>query len=170
MNWYVIQVKSGYEHKIAEKCEILISSKILHECFIPEYICRKKYQGIWQDVKDVLFPGYIFMITDHIEELNVELRKVPDFTKILGKKETEIYPLEEKEVMFLETFGKEEHLVEMSIGFIQGDKIHVTQGPLQGKEGMITKIDRHKRIAYIQLSMFNKETTAKVGLEIISKC
>lgn len=58
----------------------------------------------------------------------------------------------------------------MSTGFIQGDKIFVTEGPLQGKEGLIIKIDRHKRIAYLQLSMFNKETIAKVGLEIISKC
>ena len=58
----------------------------------------------------------------------------------------------------------------MSTGFIQGEQIFITEGPLQGKEGQIIRIDRHKRIAYLQLSMFNKETTTKVGLEIISKC
>ncbi|RJV84975.1 transcription antiterminator, partial [Erysipelotrichaceae bacterium AF19-24AC] len=79
-------------------------------------------------------------------------------------------PLDEEEITFMKSFGKEKHVVEMSTGFIQGDQIFITEGPLQGKEGLIIKIDRHKRIAYLQLSMFNKETTTKVGLEIISKC
>ncbi|HFL3113473.1 TPA: KOW motif-containing protein, partial [Clostridioides difficile] len=79
-------------------------------------------------------------------------------------------PLTEEEVAFMKSFGKEEHVVEMSTGFIQGEQIFIIEGPLQGKEGQIIRIDRHKRIAYLQLSMFNKETTTKVGLEIISKC
>ena len=89
------------------------------------------------------------MITDQIDQLNIELKKIPDFVK---------------------AFGKENHVVEMSTGFIQGEQIFITEGPLQGKEGQIIRIDRHKRVAYLQLSMFNKETTTKVGLEIISKC
>ena len=55
-----------------------------------------------------------------------------------------------------------------STGFIQGEQIFITEGPLQGKERQIIRIDRHKRIAYLQLSMFNKETTTKVGLETVS--
>lgn len=57
----------------------------------------------------------------------------------------------------------------MSIGFIKGDIIHIVKGPLKHKEGLIVKIDRHKRIAYINLALFNEERIAKVGLEIISK-
>ncbi|WP_416239277.1 KOW motif-containing protein, partial [[Clostridium] innocuum] len=53
----------------------------------------------------------------------------------------------------MKSFGKEEHVVEMSTGFIQGEQIFITEGPLQGKEGQIIRIDRHKRIAYLQLSM-----------------
>ena len=170
MNWYVVQVRSGHEKQIAEKCGTMISNSVLKECFIPEYVRRKRYLGEWHDVRDVLFKGYVFMITDAVEQLNVELKKIPDFTKIIGRKNMEIFPLAESEVAFLESFGKEEHVVDMSVGFIKGDQIFITEGPLQGKEGLIMKIDRHKRIAYLQLSMFNKETVTKVGLEIISKC
>lgn len=109
-------------------------------------------------------------IINHIEELNVELKKIPDFTKIIGRKKAEICCLDEDEIVFIKSFADKKYTVDMSTGFIQGDKIFVTEGPLQGKEGLIIKIDRHKRIAYLQLSMFNKETIAKVGLEIISKC
>ena len=145
MKWYVGQVRSGHERKIVEKCRTMIS-------------------------KDILFKGYIFMITDQIDQLNIELKKIPDFVKVIGKKKADIFPLNEEEVAFMKSFGKENHVVEMSTGFIQGEQIFITEGPLQGKEGQIIRIDRHKRVAYLQLSMFNKETTTKVGLEIISKC
>lgn len=169
MGWYVIQVRSGHEKEIVEKCECLISKDILQECFIPEFVCQKRYKGKWNDEKTILFRGYVFMITEKPHLLSVELNKVPDFTKMIGVKKTEVFPLEEDEVAFLKSFGRKEHIVEMSIGYIQGDVVHVTEGPLKGKEGLITKIDRHKRIAYLQTSMFNKETVTKVGLEIISK-
>lgn len=169
MNWYVIQVRSNHEKEIADKCRFIISDDILKECFIPEYITKKKFRGQWHDIREVLFKGYIFLISDHIDELFNELKKIPDFTKVIGKKKDIIYPLKDNEIEFLKTFGKDEHIVDMSIGYIEGETIHITEGPLQGKEGLITKIDRHKRIAYINVNIFNEETTAKVGLEIISK-
>lgn len=169
MGWYVVQVRSGHEIEISEKCKKLIPKSILLDCFIPEYTYQKKYTGSWHEVKDVMFKGYFFLITDEIEILNVELNKIPDSMKLIGKKKAEIFPLDDEEVMFLQSFGKDDHIVDVSVGYIQGDKVHVTKGPLKGKEGLITKIDRHKRIAYLQIDMFKKETIAKVGLEIISK-
>ena len=92
MNWYVVQVRSGHEKQIAEKCRTMISNDILTECFIPEYIHKRKFSGVWHDVKDVLFKGYVFMITDKIDLLYSELKKIPDFVKVIGKKQAEIYP------------------------------------------------------------------------------
>jgi transcriptional antiterminator NusG len=57
----------------------------------------------------------------------------------------------------------------MSKGIIEGDHIIVESGPLKGYEGFIKKIDRHKRIAFIDVELFNTVTTVKVGLEIVSK-
>lgn len=79
MNWYVVQVRSGHEKQIAEKCRTMISNDILTECFIPEYIHKRKFSGVWHDVKDVLFKGYVFMITDKIDLLYSELKKNTGF-------------------------------------------------------------------------------------------
>ena len=111
MNWYVVQVISGHEKMIAERCSKLISKDILKECFIPEYICEKRFRGSWHEVKSPLFAGYVFMISDQIDELNVKLRLIPDFTKVIGKKKAETYPLDEEEVTFLKSFGEESHIV-----------------------------------------------------------
>ena len=57
----------------------------------------------------------------------------------------------------------------MSQGYIVGDKVNIISGPLVGYEGKIKKIDRHKRIAYIEVSLFDQVVVVQVGLEIISK-
>ena len=65
--------------------------------------------------------------------------------------------------------GGEEQVVRMSEGIIEGEKVHVTDGPLQGMEGYIRKIDRHKRKAYLEISMFGRIQSVQIGLEIVKK-
>ena len=57
----------------------------------------------------------------------------------------------------------------MSTGVIEGDRVIVTDGPLVGREALISKIDRHKRLAYLDMRMFGRIKTIKVGLEIVRK-
>ena len=168
-NWYVIQVRSGLEEKIKRSCEILISEEILQECFIPKYKCTKKFKGVWDVVEAKLFPGYIFLVSDEPNFLFQELKRVPEVTKLLGKYGQDIFPLNKDEIIFLKSFGETDHIVNLSTGYIEGDKIKVTNGPLINKEGLIKKIDRHKRIAYIELDFLGHSVDAKVGLEIIKK-
>ena len=59
--------------------------------------------------------------------------------------------------------------MKMSEGIIEGDQIIVTRGPLCGKEGLIQKIDRHKRKAWLEMKMFGREQRVEVGLEIVEK-
>ena len=45
----------------------------------------------------------------------------------------------------------------------------VIRGPLKGHEARITRIDRHKRLAWMDMDMFGRHKTIRVGLEIVSK-
>ena len=38
-----------------------------------------------------------------------------------------------------------------------------------GMEGMIKKIDRHKRKAWLEVPMFGRVQTVQVGVEIVAK-
>lgn len=57
----------------------------------------------------------------------------------------------------------------MSSGIIENDRVQILSGPLMGMEGNIRRIDRHKRIAYMEIEMFGRTVEMKVGLEIIRK-
>lgn len=168
-NWYVIQVKSGHEEKIKDICDRMIPHSILIECFIPKTKRVKKIRGRFKEIEEILFRGYVFMISDAIDDLYQYLQLIPELTKVLGNDGSHILPILKEEAIFLLNFGKEDHIVDMSQGYIKGDKITVISGPLIGNEGIIRKIDRHKRIAFIELKLFDQITTVKVGLEIISK-
>lgn len=78
-------------------------------------------------------------------------------------------PLSQEEVELLLKLGKEEQLVAMSTGIIENDQVRILTGPLQGMEGYIRKINRHKRKAWVSIEMFGRSVDMEVGLEIISK-
>lgn len=115
-----------------------------------------------------MFPGYLFFITDRIDEIHYEQKRLPQLTKILGTG-AEFIPLSEKEVEMLAKIEDERHLVKMSEGYIVGDQVIITSGPMQEMGGTIRKIDRHKRIATIQMEMFGRVMDVVMGLEIIRK-
>ena len=137
--WYVMQVRTGTEENIRCQCQRLISSNVLERCFIPYYQQKKRFQGEWHIQERILFPGYVFLIAQNLECLSENLRKVIGMTRLLGT------------------------------GIIESDQVRILTGPLQGMEGCIRKIDRHKRKARVSVEMFGRSVDMEVGLEIISK-
>ncbi len=166
--WYVMQVKTSTEENIKLQCERVIPASVLERCFLPYYKERKHVQGEWKTFQKILFPGYVFVVTDELEKLYPCLRKVQGLTKMLGA-DKEIIPLSDREVTFLRRMGGEDLLVEMSEGIIEGGAVTVTSGPLMGMEGLIKRIDRHKRKAWLETDMFGRKQTVQVGLEIVEK-
>ena len=53
-NWYVVQVRTGKEEEIVKKCQFYIDHGILLDCFIPITKKKKKYQGSWHIVDEIL--------------------------------------------------------------------------------------------------------------------
>ena len=166
--WYVIQVRTGTEENIRLQCQKYISSDVLTNCFIPYCEEKKHIQGKWMIQKRILFPGYVFLDADESEQLYRKLKNVSGLTKLLGTGD-EVVPLTKEEESFLMTFGGDEQIVQISEGIIENSKVIIFSGPLKGKEGYIKKIDRHKRKAFLEMSLFGRTQKIQVGLEIFSK-
>lgn len=137
--WYVMQVRTGTEENIRCQCQRLISSNVLERCFIPYYQQKKRFQGEWHIQERILFPGYVFLITQDPEKLVNGLRKVIGLTKLIGTGD-EIVPLVQEEIDLLMKIGTDKQLVEMSSGIIENDRVQILAGPLMGMEGNICRI------------------------------
>ena len=165
--WYVVQVISGQEHNIAEICKIKMLQEN-EEVVIPMYQRKKKIKGKYELCQAILFPGYVFFDTDEVEDLFYRLKDIKQLTRILRTGD-DFTPLHEKEVAFLSQFGRKKHVVEMSVGYIEGDEVIITSGPMVDWTGKVKKIDRHKMIAVLEVEFFGRMTDVTVGLEIVEK-
>lgn len=166
--WYVMQVYTGNEDRIRDLCRKRIPEECLEECFIPLYEEKRRIRGEWTIQKKVLFPGYLFAVTDTLTELRIQLRRISGLTRLLGAGD-EIIPLNDEEVRFIRQMGGDDHIVGMSEGIIEGSTVIIQDGPLAGWEAYIKKIDRHKRKAYLEIDMFGRRQRVEAGLEIFYK-
>ncbi|MCM1263700.1 MAG: antiterminator LoaP [Butyrivibrio sp.] len=165
---YVVQVRSGTEESIRIQCSKRIAPEIMERCYIPYYEKKRRYGGAWHMEQRILFPGYVFIISDALEELYTGLKNVMGLTKLIGTGK-DIIPLTEQEILLLGRLVNNDGLVELSQGIMHGGNAVITNGPLKGLEGCIRRIDRHKRVAWIAIEMMGRVVETQVGLEILAK-
>lgn len=166
--WYVLKVRTGSEESARTKYVENVPGEVLEECSVFYYEEVHRYRGEWVTEKRVFLPGYLFVATEEIDELEKQLRRIEGKAEFLGNRE-EIFPLTREETDFLNSLGGEEQIIRMSEGVIEKSRLKVMSGPLRGKEGLIRKIDRHKRRAYLEAPIFGEMQMVRVGLEVKSK-
>ena len=166
--WYVIQVQTGREEQIIAEIESYEVRQYCDEIFAPRCERKKRYLGEWHLETGLLFPGYLFVISSRPEELYQALKRIPRLTKLLGTGE-KWTAMSEEDIRIVELLSGRDHLMKLSEGYMQGDEVTVTGGPLKGLEGKISRIDRHKRLAWLKVELFGRTVELQAGLEIVRK-
>ncbi|MCI6677330.1 MAG: antiterminator LoaP [Clostridiales bacterium] len=168
--WYVIQVKSGQESLTCQLIRTIITNGELIDCFFPQRERMRKINGAWGVIKEKLFPGYVFVVTDNPEEIFLKLKSVPKLTKLLGDNQGTFIPLQEKEIYFIQRWGGNDHVASISKVMIEkGNKVKILEGNLKDYEGEIVKVNLHKRIAVVRTTFMGSTTDVHMGIEILQK-
>ena len=167
-NWYAIQVRTGSEKMICEKIIQAVDNHLYQSCFVPlaEYIVKR--EGVYQKRIRPLFPGYFFIITDCIEQVSGQLSKISAFKRVL-KSDNVFTPIEQEEADVIAGLYDDDYLVRLSKGMIVNSRVIVLSGPFQGREGLIKKIDRHRRIGLVEMTMMGRPMEIQIPLEIVEK-
>lgn len=166
--WYVIQVMTGDEKVTIDMCKAIVQDDDIYEFFIPEVDRKKRIKGKWYNIRKPMFPGYVFISTERMKELYEKLKNVPKLTKVLGTDHT-VTPISQSEENLIKRLTNKQHIAEISVGYIEGDRLIISEGPMMGMEAMVKKIDRHKRIAVLSVTMFGNSTDVTMGLEVLRK-
>ena len=167
--WYVTQTSVDKEYESIEKCRRALDESVVSRIFTPVSEMMKKYQGEWHITNSVLFPGYIFLESDTdsrtLEKLLWRIPGVVTPVKIGGG----FNPITKEEEIFLREMMDENYHVRFSTGYIVDNQLVIKHGPLDGKTALVRKIDRHKRLAMMDVSIFQETKIVKVGLEVVAK-
>lgn len=179
--WYVLYVKSNTEHRVIKEMNQYIETLSLNykvEPFVLEseqYYRNKKYQQLGNKYqKRPLFPGYVFIETDmpateFIDIFYGFIYKSSSIIKLLPSNNKNRLAISDEEKTRLEYLFLGRRCLNHSEGYMEGDAIIITLGPLVGQEGLIKKINRHNCTAEVEISLFNQKQKIKVALEIVSK-
>lgn len=166
--WYVIQVQARHETAVVEKCHarnVLLPGEdvftILSERMVKE-------RGEWKKKTEVAFQKYIIAETEDTDSFRIRLRRVEEMAKMLGV-DDRIVPIYPEEQELLEKLGGAEHVIRYSEGYMAGEKLVVTEGPMKGMEGRVKWTDRHQRIAGIEMFLLGHSITVKMGVGILKR-
>lgn len=168
MSWYVIQTLSGEEIRCLTLCQSRIDSRLYHEIFIPKYIRQKHYKKEWHECCEILFPSYLFVDTENMEEIAEKLAQVPCYTKILRDGDS-IAPIREEEKQFLAQMMDEYKVVRYSEGLIIGEQVCIAHGPLKSMQGYVRSVNRHRRVAILDVKIFGRRTPMEVGFGAVKR-
>jgi transcriptional antiterminator NusG len=168
-NWYVLQVKVGKEAYIQSIAEKYIQGNYKLIIFSREVIHRKGERSI--KYTKPLFPGYLFVYKDVLRFVH-ELRLIVpnEFLQpvVFNNAPARVLPSEMK--LLLES-SDEKGLFRLSTGMKRGDSIIITHGPLKNIEANVLFINKKKKKAKVKFSLFNKELSISLGLDILEqKC
>ena len=171
--WYVFFVRTGQEQKAADQIKTAFEvDEVTHLKFLSETLFRKSGY-VTKEVK-LMFPGYVFIATkirnDEFVGRSLDcVHKSKYIVKLLCYDDTHQAAMSSEEQAALDWLVQDNHCIEVSKGFIIGDRVIVTDGPLVGRESIIKGIDRHKMKAVIELEFMGGVRQMKVSLEIVER-
>jgi len=173
--YYVIQVSPNEERKIIQLIKNAIPKELCRECFFPMRNIRRKIRGELMDIREKLFPGYVFVESDNPKKLYEDIKQIPHLTKLLGvyydetDGEFDFVELPTHEIAWLTQIisVNDDKTVPLSQVTVDAHgNIQIVSGVLRYLADRVIKFDLHKRIAKVQVTFKEKPTILHLGIEI----
>lgn len=165
--WTILKCRPEETEDFIKICRRQIPEEILGDIFTFTREKMRRYEGSWHIETTEMFPGHVFFETGNIVALTDCLKRCGCLMSSVdvGK----MYPVDPGEEELLRVLGGEQHHLGMSTGYIRDGIPYIIQGPLVGMEKKIRKIDRHKRLAWVEYPSCGPGASFAAGLEITSK-
>ncbi|PKH67167.1 transcription termination/antitermination factor NusG [Flavobacterium sp. ALD4] len=174
--WYVVRAVSGQENKVKAYIENEISRLEMGDYVSQVLVPTEKVVTVKDGkklIKDkVYFPGYVMIEANLIGEIPHIIKGITSVIGFLGEiKGGEPVPLRLSEVNRM--LGKVDELAvnadTRSIPFNLGETIKVIDGPFNGFNGTVEKINEEKRKLEVMVKIFGRKTPLELGFMQVEK-
>ena len=174
--WYVVRAVSGQENKIKSYMESEINrlgfSDFVEEILVPTQKVIQIRKGKKVSKEKVYFPGYIMIKANLSGEVPHIIKSLTNVIGFLGEtKGGDPIPLRTAEVNRM--LGKVDELSSesesISIPFIIGESIKVIDGPFNGFNGTVEKVNEDKRKLEVMVKIFGRKTPLELSYMQVEK-
>ncbi len=174
--WYVVRAVSGQENKVKNYIETEINrlglSDFISQVLVPTEKVVQVRDGKKISKERVYFPGYIMIEANLTGEIPHIIKSVTNVIGFLGEtKGGDAVPLRQSEVNRM--LGKVDELTvssdSVSIPFDIGETVKVTDGPFNGFNGTIEKVNEEKRKLEVMVKIFGRKTPLELSFMQVEK-
>lgn len=174
--WYVVRAVSGQENKVKAYIETEIARLGMEDFVSQVLVPTEKIVTVREGkkiVKDkVYFPGYVMIEANLIGEVPHIIKSITNVIGFLGEtKSGDPVPLRTSEVNRM--LGKVDELAvttdNQAIPFNLGETVKVVDGPFNGFNGTVEKINEEKRKLEVMVKIFGRKTPLELGFMQVEK-
>ncbi|WP_034921420.1 transcription termination/antitermination protein NusG [Gillisia sp. CAL575] len=174
--WYVVRAVSGQENKVKEYIEREIShhglEDFIGEVLVPTEKVIQIRNGKKISKERVYFPGYIMVLANLGGEIPHIIKTINGVIGFLGEtKGGDPVPLRRAEVNRM--LGKVDELSvkadNVAIPFTINETIKVIDGPFNGFNGTVEKINEEKRKLEVMVKIFGRKTPLELSYMQVEK-
>ena len=174
--WYVVRAIGGQENKVKTYIENEVArlglSDYVDQVLVPTEKVIQIRNGKKINKERVYFPGYIMVEANLSGELPHVIKSVTGVIGFLGEtKGGDPVPLRKAEVNRM--LGKVDELAvqneNVAIPYIIGETVKVIDGPFNGFDGTIEKINEEKRKLEVMVKIFGRKTPLELSYMQVEK-
>lgn len=175
--WYVVRAVSGQENKIKTYIENEISrlglEDFVEQVLVPTEKVIQIRNGKKINKEKVYFPGYIMIKANLSGEIPHIIKSITNVIGFLGEtKGGDPVPLRQSEVNRM--LGKVDELAveadaNVAIPYVIGETVKVIDGPFNGFDGTIEKINEEKRKLEVMVKIFGRKTPLELSYMQVEK-
>lgn len=162
--WYAIRTQNNREKFVLERIKVEMDrnnlSDLMGRFIIPT---EKKFtvkNGKKTQKETVLYPGYLFLETSHIAELNFILKDIKGAAGFVKSRSGDIIPLSKEEISsILQNQDVTNSITAETSVFVVGEQVKVIDGAFSTFKGNIIAVDEAKKKLKVEVAIFSRMTS-----------
>ena len=175
MKWYIVNVHTGAENKVArelrEKIDAAKLNPMFGEILVPTREITEIKAGKRVKSEKKFFPGYIVVQMDMNDETFSLVRLIPQVVMFLGQnslssnklRQNKPVPISEDEARRLMKQIEEGPASVNEVEYEIGQEVRAIDGPFANFNGVVVEVDNVKQKMTVTILVFGRETS--VGLD-----
>ena len=172
LRWYVVNVYSGFEKKVAQALREQAVKKGLQELFddilVPSEEVIEIRRGAKVNVEKNYFPGYVIVKIDLNDETWHLVRSTPKVSGFVGGagNKPHAIPTADVEKILAQANGEAPR---QKIALEVGEEVRVCEGPFADFNGSIEEVNYERNKLRVSVAIFGRATPVELGFDQVEK-